>query len=413
MVARRREKRRFQLDVPRHQQPGVAPSTLRGLGTTHVMVAQRRRRHRFHVALAPDTPRWKIRLLDALAIRRRVRRRVTLTLAQRRQLRRLGMIAGGLCVLVAIVFAALWEIPSTHAALFPQAPESAAEAAQNAQAGSSINGRALHVGSLVPFSSLQTYAASSAAPAIQASAAFVFDPQRGVILYQKNPDATYPAAGLAKVMTLLIAVQSAPLDQMVTIGPDAAALVNSDNSYMGVSAGEQITLGDLLYGMMVAGGNDAAVAIPDAIAGSEPAFVALMNQRAFQLGLTHTHFVSPDGAASGDTTSASDIAKLSALALLQPGVEPITSASQYSIAQTSTHKTFNLQSSNELLAGGSAPYAGADGVRTGYTADAGYCIAFSARSNGRLIVGALLGDPSEPDRAGDAHALLDWAFAQQ
>lgn len=341
---------------------------------------------------------------------------MTLTLAQRRQVRRLGMIAGGLVALLAIVAVALWEIPSTHAALFPQAPASAAEAAQSqqeAQAGTSVTGRTLHVGALVPFSALQTQTASTAAPAIQASAAFVFDPQRGVILYQKNPDATYPAAGLAKIMTLLIAVQSAPLDQVVTIGPDAAALVNSENSYMGVGVGERFTLRDLLYGMMVAGGNDAAVAVADAIAGSEPAFVALMNQRAFQLGLTHTHFVSPDGVASGDTTSASDIARLSALALWQPGVEQITSAAQYTIQQSASHPSFNMQSSNELLPGGSAPYAGADGVRTGYTPDAGYCIAFSARSNGRLIVGALLGDPSQPTRAADAHALLDWAFAQR
>lgn len=413
MVARRREKRRFQLDVPRHQHPGVGPATQRGPGTAHVRVAQRRRRHRFHVAQAPDTPAWKIRLRGALSMRGRVRRRMSLTLAQRRQLRRLGAFAGGLCVLLAVVAAALWAIPSTHAALFPQAPAPAAEAAQDTQAGSSVTGRSLHVGALIPFSALQTHVASSAAPAIQASAAFVFDPQRGVILYQKNPDATYPAAGLAKVMTLLIAVQSASLDQTVTIGPDAAALVNSANSYMGVSVGEVFTLRDLLYGMMVAGGNDAAVAVADAIAGSEPAFVALMNERAFQLGLSHTHFVSPDGVASGDATSASDIARLSALALAQLGVEQITSAAQYTIPRTATHPSFNLQSSNDLLPGGSAPYAGADGVRTGYTSDAGYCIAFSARKVGRLIVGALLGDPGQPDRAADAHALLDWAFAQQ
>ena len=83
-----------------------------------------------------------------------------------------------------------------------------------------------------------------------------------MILYQKDADTSYPTASLTKVMTLLLAIDSPQLDQQVTIGPDAAALVNSDNSYMGVSAGESLTTRELLYGLIVQGGNDAALPSP-------------------------------------------------------------------------------------------------------------------------------------------------------
>ncbi len=214
-------------------------------------------------------------------------------------------------------------------------------------------------------------------------------------------------------MTLLLATNSGSLDQAVTIGPDAAALVNSNNSYMGVSAGEQLTLRQLLYGLMLPGGNDAALAIADAVSGGEPAFVATMNLYALQLGLSKTHFVSADGVSNANISSARDLAILTAIAIQQPGVAQITATRYLVIPKTSMHKTFTLWNTNDLLPGAAFAYPGVNGLKTGYTSGAGYCMAFSAIQNGRLITGVILGDPSDQARVSDARALLDWGFAQE
>src|SRR6185312_13553910 len=108
----------------------------------------------------------------------------------------------------------------------------------------------------------------------------------------------------------------------------------------------------------------------------------------------------------------SDMAKLAALVVARPDATAITSAYTYVIPQTPAHKLFTLHSENDLLQGGAAPYPGANGVKTGYTAGAQYVMAFSVVSNGHLLVGVLLGEPSTQARNADAHALLDWGFAQ-
>jgi D-alanyl-D-alanine carboxypeptidase (penicillin-binding protein 5/6) len=250
-------------------------------------------------------------------------------------------------------------------------------------------------------------------PALYAVTAFVLDPQRGLIYYEKNADEARSMASTTKVMTLLLAVETGNLDQMVIVGPDAAALVNSDNSYMGLSAGEQMTLRDLLYGLVLPSGNDAAVAIADAIGGSMDSFVTMMNVRAQQLGLTQTHFVSPDGLDDGNHTSARDLAVLTAVALQHTEIEQITSTLHYIIPQTATHKAYELWSGNDLLSGARSPYPGAIGVKPGFTDAARYCQAFAARRHGHLIVGVVLGDWSWEERISDMRALLDWGFAQE
>jgi D-alanyl-D-alanine carboxypeptidase (penicillin-binding protein 5/6) len=182
---------------------------------------------------------------------------------------------------------------------------------------------------------------------------------------------------------------------------------------MGVSTGEQLTLRDLLYGLVTASGNDAAVAIADAVGGTEASFVAMMNRRAWRLGLTQTVFVTPDGVDDGNRSTARDLAVLAAIALEHPGLEQITATRHYTIPRTATHKAYELWSGNDLLPGGRSPYLGANGVKTGYTAGAVYCLAFSARRQGHLLVGVVLGAPSAEVRARDAQALLDWGFAHE
>ncbi|HET9111479.1 MAG TPA: D-alanyl-D-alanine carboxypeptidase family protein [Ktedonobacterales bacterium] len=256
-------------------------------------------------------------------------------------------------------------------------------------------------------------APAGAAPSVVASAAFLFDANTGLALYSKNADAELPQASCTKVMTALVAVEHGKLDQVITVGADAHALVGPDSSYMGLGVGEKLTLRDLLYGLMLPSGNDAAVAIADGVAGSVPAFVALMNQRAQQLGLTHTHFINPHGLdAPGHYTSARDLAALAAVAMRNPTIEKITSTLTYDIPVTSAHKAYHLMTGDDLLAGARSPYPGAIGVKPGFTGPAGFTMAFAAVRFGHLIVGAVMHDPSWQVRIVDMRTLLDWGFEQ-
>jgi D-alanyl-D-alanine carboxypeptidase (penicillin-binding protein 5/6) len=250
-------------------------------------------------------------------------------------------------------------------------------------------------------------------PDIHAVTAFLFDGDTGAIYYTKDADVERPMASTTKVMTALLAVESGHLDRFVPIGADAEALAVPGSSRMGVSAGEKIRLRDLLYGLLLPSGNDAAVAIADAVSGSEAAFVDLMNARAAELGLTHTHYMNPHGLEDDPNhhTSARDLATLAAVALKQPDFVTIASTLRYSIPATQTHKAYDLRTGNDLLAGSSSPYPGALGGKPGYTVAAAYTMTFSARRHGHLIVGAVLGEPSWQVRTNDMRALLDWGFA--
>jgi D-alanyl-D-alanine carboxypeptidase (penicillin-binding protein 5/6) len=250
------------------------------------------------------------------------------------------------------------------------------------------------------------------APGVSAVAAYILDADTGAVYYAKDADDERPMASTTKLMTALLAVERGKLDQVITVGPDAQALVRRDSSFMGLKAGEQLTLGDLLYGLLLPSGNDAAVAIGDGIAGNQDAFVALMNQRAQELGLTHTHYANPHGLDAPDHyTTARDLAVLATYALQQPTLVQIASTMHYSIPKSATHKAYDLANGDDLLAGALSPYPGALG-KPGYTGPAGFTMAFAARRHGHVIVGAVLGDPSWQVRIVDMRHLLDWGFAQ-
>lgn len=253
-------------------------------------------------------------------------------------------------------------------------------------------------------------------PAVTAPAAYVFDADTGFVYYAKDADTERPMASCTKIMTILLAIEHGSLSQIVTIGDDAAALVRPDSSYMGLSAGERLTLGDLLYGLVLPSGNDAAIAIADAIGGSVPKFVEMMNQRAQELGLTHTHFLNPHGLdldPDNHYTSARDLAVLAAVAMQNQAIVKVTSTLHYKLPKTDAHKAYDLWSGIDLLAGARSPYVGAIGVKPGYTGIAGFCQAFAAIRHGHLMVGVVLDEPSWQVRIVDMRALLDWGFAQE
>jgi D-alanyl-D-alanine carboxypeptidase len=400
MLKTPRDAPRFHLDAPTPQ------------GTWSEVARKARITNAKHNLLSAETLRPSRRLLYQQAVRlvKRLPLFAPKTLALARQQRRLAWILVVTLVL-AVVSTAIYF---ANAALGEKARTSntTGEAATSGGLPASIS---LHLHGQGPMDnlSMRILTTNNPEPTIQGQSAFVFDPVNGWVFYEKNPDQPLPIASLTKIMTATLAENQGALDSQYTVGQDAAALVNGANSYMGLSAGEQVTMRELLDGLLMAGANDAAQAIADAIAGNSAAFVMDMNANAQELGLQHTTFVSPDGASDGNVSSVRDIAKLSAIAIQQPDIAAITSTRHLVIAQTATHKAYTLSNTDQMLPGGAYAFQGVIGLKTGYTPSAGYCIAVTANQNGALVVAVLLGEPSEQALASDAQALLNWGFAQE
>ncbi len=233
-------------------------------------------------------------------------------------------------------------------------------------------------------------------PPVTADAALVVDLDADQVLYALNPNTPLPPGSTVKILTALVVMQQVSVDDMVTVSYNAAA---TPGSQMGLAAPERLTVRDLLYGLLLPSGNDAAVALAEHVAGTEEAFVALMNQQAAFLGLTATSIVNANGLdAPGMTSSAADLVRMTRAALAYPLFAEIVATPSAAVAGRVVSNT------NELL----NSYAGADGVKTGTTDAAGECLVASVTRNGHRVVAVVLGSA---DRYGDVRALLDFAAA--
>jgi D-alanyl-D-alanine carboxypeptidase len=242
--------------------------------------------------------------------------------------------------------------------------------------------------------SVQTLWRSKRPPAVTAAAALVMDLDSGQILYSLKPEDGLPPASTVKIMTALVTLRSAGLDDVVEVSARAAGM---QGSRMGLVAGEKLTVRELLFGLLLPSGNDAAVALAEHVAGDEEAFVALMNETAASLDLQGTHFSSSHGLDNPDeTVSAADLAVLTRAALAYPEFSEIVATPDAEVAGR------KLVNTNQLL----GTFAGADGVKTGTTDSAGECLVASATRDGHRLLVILLGSR---DRYGEANALLNWA----
>ncbi len=233
---------------------------------------------------------------------------------------------------------------------------------------------------------------------VPAQAAYLIEANSGRVLYAKNENMRLPMASTTKIMTALLAAESGRLTETVTVPDDA---VGTEGSSMYLKAGETIPLIDLVYGLMLTSGNDAAVAIACFLDGSTEAFAARMNARAAKLGLSDTHFVTPNGLHDPDHyTTAKDLARLGAAALENPFFAEIVST-QYRKTEGSNPHT--LKNKNRLL----WEYEGGIGVKTGYTKAAGKCLVFAAERGEMKLVGALLNCPTMWNTA---KSMLDAGF---
>jgi D-alanyl-D-alanine carboxypeptidase (penicillin-binding protein 5/6) len=252
---------------------------------------------------------------------------------------------------------------------------------------------------------METVAANSgkiAEPAVPAVAAYLMDPDTGDVLYQKNPDKSYPMASTTKIMTAIVAIENCSLDQTMQIS-DRAAAVGESSAWL--SKGETLTAEQLLYCLLLQSANDAAVALGEGIAGSEQAFVQMMNDKASQLGLADTHFSNTHGLdAKGHYTSAHDLAMIAAYAMQNPTFRKIVGTRSYELAWPGHPSPRVFENHNKLL----STYQGATGMKTGYTANAGKCLVASAERDGRQLISVVL-------NGGDGYwdestQLLDYGF---
>lgn len=245
--------------------------------------------------------------------------------------------------------------------------------------------------------------AESPPPAIKGRAAAVIEGSCGALLYGRSAHERLAPASLTKIATALVAVERADLADVVDVRVNSGLMVASTgSSVMGLEPGQRLSIRDLLYGLLLVSGNDAAIAIAEEVGGSDAAFVELMNRKVADLGLRDTHFANPHGLDEpGQYTTAFEIVTLGRELLAQPELAAIVRTQSYQPAWDGPQ----LWNGNELL----GLYPEAIGVKTGYTAEAGQTIVAAAERDGRRIIVSVLGSW---DRYSDAIALFEWAFAE-
>ena len=243
-------------------------------------------------------------------------------------------------------------------------------------------------------------ASASEALTVAAKGAVLIDGESGRILFGQNEDEMLPMASTPKVMTTLLALEHAALDEPVTAGRNAAGVTGTS---LYLSEGETLSMEHMLYGLMLRSGNDGAVAVAEHVAGSVPAFADMMNARAAELN-ADAHFVNPHGLdAEGHRISALGLARVMREAMRNPEFRTITATTRKVIPWVGNEFSRVLENKNRLL----TTYEGATGGKTGFTNKAGRCLVFSAERDGLELIGAVLNCPTWFDTAA---VMLDYGF---
>lgn len=243
-----------------------------------------------------------------------------------------------------------------------------------------------------------------------AQSAIVIDADSGTVIYEKNSHDKLPPASITKIMTMLLAMEALDdgkikLTDMISTSEYAASM---GGSQIFLEPGEQMTVDDMLKGVAMASGNDASVALAEKIAGTEAEFVNMMNEKAKQLGMKDTRFANCNGLPAPDHySSAHDIAIMSRELLKHEEITKYTGKYQDYLRQ-STQKPFWLVNTNKLV----RFYTGADGLKTGYTSEAKFCLSATARRGDMRVIAVVMGEPNTKTRNAEVSAMLDYSFAQ-
>ncbi|MUT65546.1 D-alanyl-D-alanine carboxypeptidase family protein [Paenibacillus sp. NEAU-GSW1] len=251
-------------------------------------------------------------------------------------------------------------------------------------------------------------AAADLAPS--ARSAILMDADSGTIIYEKNSNDKLPPASITKIMTMLLIMEA--LDDgtlKLTDKVQASEYASSmGGSQIFLEPGEEMTVDDMIKGIALASGNDASVAMAEKLAGSEQQFVAKMNEKAQQLGLKETHFANCNGLPTSDHySSAHDIAVMSRELLKHSEITKYTGLYQDYLRKTS-EKPFWLVNTNKLV----RFYSGADGLKTGFTTEAKFCLSATARRDNLRVIAVVMGEPNTKTRNAEVSQMFDYAFAQ-
>ncbi len=247
---------------------------------------------------------------------------------------------------------------------------------------------------------------------LYAPSCILIDAPSGEILLERSADERMYPASTTKIVTLLLALEYGSLDEVITI-PQSAADIPADSSLVPIYPGEKMTMRDLLYGLMIRSGNDAANAVGELCAGSVEAFVQEMNTLADELGMQNSHFVNPHGYHDENHyTTARDLAIAARKGLTDPVFCEIVTCMNYTLPATTRREPLVLQNIWELFDPASEYYIpGAAGVKSGYTSAAGFCYVGAAQRDGRTLIAVVLGEPTRSRAWIDLSRLFEYGFA--
>lgn len=243
---------------------------------------------------------------------------------------------------------------------------------------------------------------------LHASYACLMDAGSHRILYSKNTDKKVPMASTTKIMTALLALESNKLDDVVIASQKAAGM---PKVHLGMQPGRQYYMKDLLYSLMLESHNDTAVAIAEHLGGSVSGFAAKMNQKAKLLGMSSTHFITPNGLdANGHYSTASDMCKLASYAIKNKDFLSLVQTKSHSFSDCSGKYHYSLINHDAFL----SYYEGALGIKTGFTGKAGYCFVGAAKKNGITLTSCVLASGWPPNKSfkwSDTKSLMDYGFS--
>ena len=240
------------------------------------------------------------------------------------------------------------------------------------------------------------------APTINSRAAIVYDRSSGCILFGKNENEKCKMASTTKIMTAIIVIEKSNLEDVVTISSKAAG---TGGSRLGLHTDDKISVLNLLYGLLLCSGNDAAVALAEYVGGNVTGFADLMNSKASDLGLTSTHFVTPHGLDNDDHyTTAYELALITNYALKNETFRNLVGTKNYTISINGHSKT--LANTNELLGNLDGVY----GVKTGFTNGANRCLVTSVKRDNMDLICIVLGADTKKDRTRDSIQLIEYSF---
>ncbi|MBU8907867.1 D-alanyl-D-alanine carboxypeptidase family protein [Desertibacillus haloalkaliphilus] len=243
-----------------------------------------------------------------------------------------------------------------------------------------------------------------------ASSAILIERDTGTVLFEKNSQEKLPPASMTKIMTMLLIMEALDkgqikLDEKVRTSERAASM---GGSQIFLEPGEEMTVAELLKAIAVASGNDASVAMAEHIAGSEEAFVEMMNEKAKELGAEQTNFINSNGLpAENHYTTAEDLALISKELLKYEDITNYTGIYEDYLREN-TDDEFWLVNTNKLV----KFYPGVDGLKTGYTREAQYCLTATAEKNGMRVISVVMGASSPKERNKQITEMLDYAFSQ-